>query len=339
MQRSVYFKNADGIRGLACLIVLVIHSCAMFFPTSAQYLRGSAKIGVWLFFVLSAFLLTNHLMAGDLTRSKIIDYVTGRLLRIMPLYVVAVIAYHLLGTAGIDSNLDVLNAITLRTGFAHLWTIPVEMKFYLLLIVMACPTVMVYRHFGERYAFLFVLSVAVFTAILFPARNTPENSIELRWYIPCFMAGMAIAVIKPSLKSYPWLCTSVNTLIFCGLVMTTNYFRILIGGPHDPSWLMNKFPPIAIAWSFVVAVNIDIGGIWSKFWNMPLLQATGKWSYSIYLFHWLIAMSLSYHHPQSYEYMALAIACSLFIGAVMHYMIERPMINLRHALTKKTKKT
>ena len=37
----------DGIRGLACLIVLMAHAVTMFLPHSAPYLAGSGKIGVW----------------------------------------------------------------------------------------------------------------------------------------------------------------------------------------------------------------------------------------------------------------------------------------------------
>lgn len=41
-QPSVY-PIADGIRGLACLMVLVAHAVTMFYPKTAPYLAGSEK--------------------------------------------------------------------------------------------------------------------------------------------------------------------------------------------------------------------------------------------------------------------------------------------------------
>lgn len=51
-----WLPAAEGIRGVACLLVLVAHAVTMFFPRSVPYLSGSGKIGVWPFFVLSAYL-------------------------------------------------------------------------------------------------------------------------------------------------------------------------------------------------------------------------------------------------------------------------------------------
>jgi len=45
-----HFPEADGIRGLACLMVLFVHITAITFPETHPYLRGTGKIGVWLFF-------------------------------------------------------------------------------------------------------------------------------------------------------------------------------------------------------------------------------------------------------------------------------------------------
>lgn len=56
---SMRFEGADGIRGLACLIVLCTHAVAMFFNSTYMALAGMGKVGVWLFFVLSAFLCNN----------------------------------------------------------------------------------------------------------------------------------------------------------------------------------------------------------------------------------------------------------------------------------------
>jgi peptidoglycan/LPS O-acetylase OafA/YrhL len=123
------FPGADGIRGMACMIVVIAHALTMFFPRTQPYLAGSGKIGVWLFFVLSAFLLTHHLLHRGFNLHSLSAYLLGRLLRLMPLFTLAVIVYWVVGTAEIDTFIDIGNAILFANGYAHLWTVPVEFKF------------------------------------------------------------------------------------------------------------------------------------------------------------------------------------------------------------------
>jgi peptidoglycan/LPS O-acetylase OafA/YrhL len=79
----------DGIRGVACLIVLVLH-CVGFsgiFPSifGDGGMVGIPKVGVWLFFVLSAFLLTLKHLDGPFSIEALTDYSVSRFLRIVPI--------------------------------------------------------------------------------------------------------------------------------------------------------------------------------------------------------------------------------------------------------------
>ena len=42
----MHFSNVDGMRGLACLIVLVDHAAVLVFPELTAGLTGCGKIGV-----------------------------------------------------------------------------------------------------------------------------------------------------------------------------------------------------------------------------------------------------------------------------------------------------
>lgn len=72
------YEGADGIRGLACLIVICVHGSAFFFPDTGHYLAGTGKIGVWLFFVLSAFLLTSKFIRSGFAARLVVGYAVGR---------------------------------------------------------------------------------------------------------------------------------------------------------------------------------------------------------------------------------------------------------------------
>ena len=67
---------AAGIRGFACLWVMVIHNFGFFvFPPGS--VDGCGKIGVWLFFVLSAYLLTYKLVASGTSMPVLAAYAWG----------------------------------------------------------------------------------------------------------------------------------------------------------------------------------------------------------------------------------------------------------------------
>src|SRR5664279_4066021 len=81
----------DGLRGLAVLMVLLDHASdakLRIFP--AADMNRAGKYGVYLFFVLSAFLLTHLLLLrppAELSRARIwLNYAVRRFFRIFPLY-------------------------------------------------------------------------------------------------------------------------------------------------------------------------------------------------------------------------------------------------------------
>ena len=72
----------DGLRGFAVFLVLASH-------TNLWGLRGSGAVGVWLFFVLSSFLLTKIMLAklpASLGARELAKYVIRRIARIIPVY-------------------------------------------------------------------------------------------------------------------------------------------------------------------------------------------------------------------------------------------------------------
>ncbi|EPH2696969.1 TPA: acyltransferase [Klebsiella aerogenes] len=122
--------SANGIRGLAVIIVLIAHALTMFIPGTRSYLAGTGKIGVWLFFVLSAFLLTNKFSNSGLNLSSLSNYLISRTFRIIPIFIIASTFYYFMGYYDVKT---LYNIISMQSGYGHLWTIPVEFKFYFVL--------------------------------------------------------------------------------------------------------------------------------------------------------------------------------------------------------------
>ena len=138
MVMSNKIKTLEGVRGLALLNVLVLHATGLFFPSINASLSGTAQFGVWLFFVLSAFLLTNRFFVTGFSLTSLASYVLGRSLRILPVFFLAVYVYY---WAGLFKE-DTLNKIITFSGsYAHFWTIPVEYVFYFILPVIAFASI------------------------------------------------------------------------------------------------------------------------------------------------------------------------------------------------------
>lgn len=140
------------VRFMACFFVLMQHGMGVAFESNnikqiiwkdgAWLLFPSAWIGVWIFFVLSGYLMGKGFFNGRyLFNTKgILDFYGNRLIRIVPIYYLAVLVVSILQMPHIfDSNnigdlLSVLlfdNSATLKNvPIGTLWSIAVEMQLY-----------------------------------------------------------------------------------------------------------------------------------------------------------------------------------------------------------------
>lgn len=102
--------------------------------------HGIGKTGVYLFFVLSAYLLDRQIALALMTNSSNIyywkNYFLRRFLRIYPLFFISLIIHWLFTVFGIKTVIDNLSDIPLHLlllkGESVFWSIPVEFKYYFL---------------------------------------------------------------------------------------------------------------------------------------------------------------------------------------------------------------
>lgn len=331
------FEGADGIRGFACLIVLCVHAVAIFFNGSYMALAGTGKIGVWLFFVLSAFLLTSKFAKTGFHLSELLSYGIGRFLRIIPLYVIVVLLYFWLGTAGINSWQDVSNALLFKAGYAHLWTIPVEFKFYAILPLFAYLLLKAKQRGGQLGALGLAVAMIAAQQVVWPYWLTPESSISTHWYLSSFTIGCYFAV---SMEFYAKHITAKwATVIGCAVVvlmiLSSPIMRnILLDMPMD-KWLQNKFVYLSLLWGFFVVALADGKGVFGAMLKTTIMRKLGAWSYSIYLVHWFFYIKYAQTHPNSVVWMFAGLVSAIVAGAMLHYLIESPIEKFRHGMRKR----
>lgn len=334
MGKTFHYVAADGMRGLACLIVLVTHAVVIFFNSTFVKFAGTPKIGVWLFFVLSAFLLTAKFSVTGFSVRSIMVYGIGRAIRILPIFFLVACLYYLLGTAQINTPLDLMNAVTLKEGFAHLWTVPVEFKFYVWLPFIAFILLRAKHYGGDVSVFLAAAGLILLQQWCWPYWETVENTVSARWYASCFTLGCYFAASYDfyRLRVTPRVATGIGVCVGVLMVLSSPYMRnVLFDMPMD-NWLKNKFVYLSLLWGVFVVALADGKGWVGALLQSAIMKKLGAWSFSIYLVHWYFYIGFGARHPNSMLWMFIGIACAVIVGAFLHYVVEAPIEKFRHAL-------
>ena len=97
-QRKDHVRSLDGLRGIAVILVLLSHSSnnSIYFHDAIAF-NGIGKGGVYLFYVLSAFLLDRQIALALMKQTAESffwkRYFARRFLRIYPLFIISLIFF------------------------------------------------------------------------------------------------------------------------------------------------------------------------------------------------------------------------------------------------------
>jgi len=325
-----HIQTADGIRGLALLIVVVLHATGLFFPSLHGALGGTAQPGVWLFFILSSFLLTCKFIRSGFSFHGVTSYILGRTLRIIPLFIMSVGIYYLCGMFDYDKFISI---ITFQDTYIHLWTIPVEFSFYFILPVIAFASIKIKKAFGSTYSLIFLLLLVACSSCLFPYTDLSYNGMMV-WYLPVFLYGMILAFAYASyeIKVTWWVSDAVCLIIILALLLMAPVPFSYITGADKNGWFTNKFVILGPLLTTFIYLQICGGGFINTLLKTPLMEKLGKFSFSIYLLHILIIFKVYPYHKNDISMYFLTIVLCFGIGVIGYYVIESPMERLRHKL-------
>ncbi len=342
----------DGLRGLAALIVVASHAGAMgqhWVPGLS--LVGIGKYGVYLFFVLSAFLLTlqwlQALQAGPLRHSgarTLAAYLVKRVMRIYPLYTVVLLAGWMLAPRGLGVPMDgaaVVRHLGLQEGRDLYWSVPVEFLFYLVIPPLALWLTAARLAPVARLLGVVALGAAVYVG--WPAPQAPLNSIALGYYLPVFLAGSLAAwwwqrqggladvagAARPARRAASW----ADVLPLALLVISVPSVFAAVGWDAGVDGLHRQFAAWGLFWAaLLLAMLAGRLPLWHRLLGLRGLRACGHWCFGIYLLH-IPALALAGKLPlPGFVKAALGLAGALLLAAVAHRLIERPAMRLGQAL-------
>jgi peptidoglycan/LPS O-acetylase OafA/YrhL len=315
-QATGFIPALEGMRALASIGVLTTHVA---FQTGsvgdgvAGAIWGRFDMAVALFFALSGFLLWRpHAAAAHDpadTPPGTMRYLRHRVLRIWPAYVVVVVVVLTLLPDARPASATVWLAnltltqvyvpLTLTAGLTQMWSLSVEVSFYLLMPLFAWLLVRL-RGPRARWRIPVLLAAAVvclgwaWVAETFPLAQGVEAKNWLPGHLPWFIAGLVLAELMVSrshgvlarLGSRP-LVMAVAAVVAFALSCTD------VAGPTG-------LAPLA-SWQF--AVKIALGTVLGfallgplvlgaprphRFLDAAPMQALGRWSYSIFIWHLVV---------------------------------------------------
>jgi len=338
----------DGLRGIAALIVVFSHTsnAGMYF---LPYLNGKGvgKSGVFLFFLISAFLLSRALIKKGneaFSLPSLGYYTQRRVFRIYPLYV-PYLAFIVLSTYFAQSiyhldNVGVPYALTLYDLLSHLlliqgkgvtWSIAVEFKFYLLLPFIIFVITILQKNYSTIFVICFLVLLIVLTQIVSPQHVTPVNDISLLPYLCIFLIGVLLAVIQSEIElgknneNYTQWLPVLGTLSACLLVVMIPSVARQFEYNLPYNFFHNYFIEHAVLWGFVLMFVVNHQGGVARLLKSRILVFYGNLCFSIYLIHPLFIFLAKKMYLGSFGAAWFVLASSTAASYVLFKFIELPM--------------
>ena len=313
-----------GVRALAAILVLATHAAY----TTGKYTHGylgvvysRLEIGVPIFFVLSGFLLfgpwVRAAVAGTAAPS-LSRYARHRVRRIMPAYVVTVLAAYLIyhfrdagpnpghSVNGLLRNLTLTQIYTdsylyshLHQGLTQMWSLAVEVAFYLVLPGLAYLLLVLLCRRRWRPGLLLVglaglaLISPVWMVLVHETEILPDGaSLWLPGYLAWFIGGMMLTVLAAmGVRSYWFIAIPLATV--CYFIAATPIAGEPTTSPTGLAQAVVKIAFYAVIATLVVApLALGDRGCYTRLLASRPMVWLGEISYEIFLVH-LIVMELA----------------------------------------------
>jgi peptidoglycan/LPS O-acetylase OafA/YrhL len=358
-----YHPELDALRFFAFFMVFVHHAIPhqpefwTKLGVPAPVAQGLAAIGatgafgVSLFFVLSAYLITELLLREKevIGTLDVKSFYVRRILRIWPLYFFFlalatamqwfVAGQHIGWRAGLAFSALAGNWYIVFIGFPSsvifpLWSVSIEEQFYLtwpLIVRRVTQTGMAAFAVG-------LLAIATAARFYLGAQHRFESEIWCNTLVQLdpIAAGILIAVLLKGIV--PQISRQVRSAMIVGgiasLVIAANYFGIK-NDPITTACIVLGYPTVAIGGVLLLLGVLREGAAPAK-WLVYL----GRISYGLYVFHVLGLLISDYVVPDQTANLAryalrisVAFAFTMAMAAISYRWLETPFLNLKQRFT------
>lgn len=351
------FRYVDLIRGIAILMVVIVHSSLSISSSNIfTYLASFGQLGVQLFFLASALTLSFSMESRGCRKIDVLAFYIRRFFRIAPMYYIGIIIFailnYYLSVSKLDNNFGyytfrgVISNILFIHGFSPAynnnivpggWSIGTEMFFYLVfpLFFMKLKSMSV-----KRLLLLNMLYSFAFMAILYCLNNISSSNKMINnsfFYfnffnqLPAFLWGMILYVSiknEHSLTKYHIVLIPISFGLIKYLWSSSYFFSF-------------HFIVFLSGYVFFVLTMI----VYKKRLYSKIIEEIGKRSYSIYILHtlfcWYLFPSLIPYLPQiirNFKILLLGlnitftVICSYLLARIFYSIVERFFIDFGNRL-------
>jgi peptidoglycan/LPS O-acetylase OafA/YrhL len=355
-QHSERFQPLDGIRGLAILMVLAVHSFNYSGPSplgrALDSVARAGWMGVTLFFVLSGFLITGILLDTRDRQHFLRDFYARRALRIFPLYF-AFLAVYLFVVPWIPYASDRLpqprTALYYWTYLANmqewlsgvtathsplgaLWSLAVEEQIYLVwpfLILLVTG-----RRLPTLWLTLGGCSFVWRAWTRFTAQSIESSYAWSPANLEAFAAGALVAWLlrneRARLAAWARPAALVTGACMATLWVWLGHFNFW-SSPVEILTVGTTSAVILFASTIGISVTAPGTSRLNRVFATSWLRVFGKYSYAIYLFHSPVMELLRPLQGRlgAALFAASVTACSLAAALISWHVWEAPFLSLK----------
>ena len=345
-------KILDSVRAAATVAVFLFHAGYLLSYSwggilqPVRFVTFGGTVGVWIFFVLSGWLLFYQMHRGGeaLTRQSLWRYARKRLLRILPLYYFSLfftvlflrqdILFAADGIRSILYNLVFLRGIKGAGGGGTIsinpvyWTLVIEMHFYFLLPLFYY----IFCRFRNFKPFLAVILFGVaYRVAVITLGSSP--SMQLLRFTPANFDFFALGMLGAYLyvDRSRWLTYLTSKYIQVASILFLLLFMRFYDLDFLPTWSYVLAPIFLgsiialIILSFILNDKTFLSGVFA---SRPILFI-GKISYSIYIWHAMVIPRVETLTISNSQKFLLNIIITLIVSTISYYIIEAPFLRLK----------
>lgn len=306
-----FIPALEGMRALAALGVLTTHVAFQTRSVDGSVLGaiwGRLDLAVALFFALSGFLLWRpHADAarGGRPAPGVRRYLRHRAVRILPAYVVVVVVVLALVPVARGASvgtwlanltlLQVYVPYALVSGLTQMWSLAVEVSFYVALPLLAWSLVRL-RGPRARWRVPVMLAVAVvslgwaFVAHHLPLADGVSGTLWLPGYLPWFLAGTILAEVAVSGtggRVRVWSSRRVPMAVVAVLIYAVACTPVAgpsgLGAVTASEFAVKTALGALLGWALLAPLVLAPGH--HRFLASATMQTLGRWSYAIFIWH------------------------------------------------------
>jgi peptidoglycan/LPS O-acetylase OafA/YrhL len=345
------YSFVDALRGVAALGVVLYHGYSKNLVPMSGYelpqplhaLFSNGNLGVYIFFVISGFVITQSIRGSPITPRFIGWFALRRSLRLDPPYWATIAAMIVLsyvsGLAQRDHAplpLPAWDAVVVHLfylqgflGYPQIvgvfWTLCYEIQFYLALVILAGVWQRSRAALRSRWIVFAPLWIASALCVASSPDPTREAAFVYAW--PYFFLGVVVNWVH-NREQRPWVL----------VVIAVGTAALL------------PFAPLKAGIALVTAAaiyRVSVSGRLSSLTLGRFAQYLGRISYSLYLVHMLVGTPLvrfGLRHLGTMSFgkamvlMVLMVAVSVGAAHVLYVVVERPAMRWSRRLRSGTRK-